>query len=116
MPMPTILIADDNTDLRMLLRMMLSDYEVFEAENGSKAVEIYKNNKPDLVLMDILMPEKDGIEATKEIMEYDPEANIIAITAYHNQGENILEAGAKLVVKKPIRKQNLLKLVRENIS
>ena len=114
--MATILIADDNEDLRKILVLMLSDYEVIEAENGKVAVEKFKQFKPKLVFMDILMPEKDGIEATREIMQIDSETTVIAITAYHSRAENILNAGAKIVVKKPFRKIKLLQLVEENLK
>ncbi len=109
-----ILIADDNSDLRMLLKLMLTGHKVLEAGNGQIALEIFKEYKPDLVLMDILMPEMDGIEATREIMRYDPKAKIIAITAYSNQAQSVLAAGARQVVAKPIRRKELLKLIREN--
>ena len=111
----TVLIADDNKDLRMLFRLMLSDYEVLEAENGIVAIDLYMKHKPELVFMDILMPEKDGIEATREILKFDSDANIIAITAYYSQAEDILNAGAKQVVKKPFRKRDLLELVAREI-
>lgn len=113
--MKKILIVDDNDDFRMLLRIMLSEYETIEAVNGSEAVDLYHQSKPDLVLMDILMPIKDGIEATKEILQSDPEANIFAITAYHDQEENILKVGARRVIKKPFRKNDFLEIVRNSL-
>lgn len=113
--MKKILVVDDNDDLRLLLRLMLSDYTVIEAKNGIEAVDFYKRDKPDLVLMDILMPGKDGIEATRDIIELYPNANIIAITAYYDHTETIIQAGAKKVIKKPVRKHDLLLIVAENI-
>ncbi|MBY9001978.1 MAG: response regulator [Candidatus Heimdallarchaeota archaeon] len=112
--MSKVLIADDNDDLRKLYVLMLSEFKVFGAINGQEAVDLYKNHRPNLVLMDILMPEKDGIEATKEILEFDPEATIIAITAYSSKTKEIIQAGAKDVVKKPIRKHDLIDLVEKN--
>lgn len=106
-----ILLADDNDDLRMLYSIMLSEFNVIQAVNGHEAVTFYKEHKPDLVLMDILMPIKDGIEATKEIIEFDPKAIIIAITAYSSKAENILLVGVKQVIKKPFRKNELIEIV-----
>ena len=71
--MPRLLIADDDDVLRDLLGMDLSkEFEVIEARNGKEAVEKYVELKPDVVLMDIVMPEMDGVQATKEILKIDP--------------------------------------------
>ncbi len=111
-----ILLADDNDELRMLYRIMLSEFTVIQAVNGNEAVAFYKKHKPDLVLMDILMPIKDGIEATKEIIEFDPKATIIAITAYSSKAENILLAGAKQVIKKPFRRIELIEIIVQELQ
>jgi len=103
-----ILIVDDNDDLRFLLAIMLAEYNILEARNGCEAVKMFKVEKPNLVLMDILMPIMDGIEATKEIIKIDPLANILAITAYASKTEIIIKAGAKEVIQKPMRKKTLL--------
>ena len=110
-----ILLADDNEDLRMLFSMMLSEFKVVQVNNGKEAVEFYKEHKPDLVLMDILMPIKDGIEATEEIIEFDPKAKIIAITAYFSKAKDIIQVGATQVVKKPIRKSELIEIVEQEL-
>ena len=78
--MSRILIVDDAAFMRMMLKDILekNGYQVIgEASNGLKAVELYKKDRPDIVTMDITMPEMDGIEALKEIMTFDPKANII---------------------------------------
>ncbi len=111
--MKKILIVDDNNDLRYLLKIMLAEYITLEARNGSEAVGMFKATKPDLVLMDILMPVMDGIDATKEIINIDPCAKILAITAYASKAETILEAGAKEVIQKPMRKKTLLKKTKK---
>ncbi|MEE9409932.1 MAG: response regulator, partial [Candidatus Heimdallarchaeota archaeon] len=67
--MSKILIVDDNDDLRTIMKIMLREFEVVEAKNGKEAIELFNESKPDLVLMDILMPVMDGIEATEIIME-----------------------------------------------
>ncbi len=111
-----VLLADDNDDLRMLFGMMLSEYKVIQAKDGEEAVAFYKEHKPDLVLMDIFMPEKDGIEATEEIIEFDPKAKIIAITAYFSKANDIIKVGASQVVRKPIKKSELIELVEEELQ
>ncbi|MHA1346449.1 MAG: response regulator [Candidatus Heimdallarchaeaceae archaeon] len=103
--METILIVDDNEDLRSLFRLMLqTHYEIVEASDGLEAISVFKEQKPALTLMDIVMPEMNGIEATREIKKISPEAKIIAITAYSTGIQDILDAGAFLVRQKPIRK------------
>jgi len=111
-----ILIVDDNDDLRGIFRLLLKDYDILEATNGVEALDQYKTNKPCIVLMDILMPEMDGIIATKKILEIDPDAQIIAITAYSAKANDILDAGALDVLKKPIRKTELINKINEYIK
>lgn len=114
--MVKILLVDDNDDLRMLYSLMLSEFTVIQAVNGHEAVTFYKKHKPDLILMDILMPIKDGIEATKEIIEFDSKAKIIAITAYHSKVREILLAGAKQAVNKPFRKKELIDIIVQELQ
>ena len=114
--MAKILLVDDNDELRLIYSIMLSEFTVIQAENGQEAVTFYKKHKPDLVLMDILMPIKDGMEATKEIIEFEPKATIIAITAYSSKASDILLAGAKQVINKPFRKNELIKIVVQELQ
>ena len=74
-----VLIADDSEFMRSLLREILEgEYEIVdEAENGVEAIELYNEYDPDLVMMDIVMPIRDGIEATDEITDTDPNAKVI---------------------------------------
>ena len=111
--MTIILIVDDNKDLRALFKLILNNFNILEAENGIEAIEHFKENKPDIILMDILMPEMDGIIATQKILEIDPNAIIVAITAYSARANEILKAGAKEVLKKPIRKKELIQKIQE---
>jgi len=95
-----VLIVDDAAFMRMMIKDILekNGYNVVgEAENGSVAVEKYKELTPDLVTMDITMPEKDGIQALKEIKEIDPSATIIMCSAMGQQAMVIdaIQAGAK---------------------
>ncbi|MFY4815615.1 response regulator, partial [Haloarcula sp. AONF1] len=78
-----VLIADDSEFMRNLLREILEgEFEIVgEAENGVEAVNMYEEHGPDLVMMDIVMPIRDGIEATTEILEENPDATVIMCTS-----------------------------------
>ena len=85
---PTVLIVDDALFMRMMIRDILSKdgFEVVgEAENGVEAVDRFKEMRPDLVTMDIVMPEMHGIEAVKQIMKIDPDAKILMCSAMGQQ-------------------------------
>ena len=107
------------------MRMMIKDilvkngYEIAaEAENGLKAVEQYQDAKPDLVLMDITMPEVDGIEAVRRIKALDPNANVIMCSAMGQQAMVIeaIQAGAKDFIVKPFQADRVLEAVRKVIG
>ena len=98
--MARILVTDDAAFMRMQLKDMVTKagYEVVgEAENGNAAVELYQKLHPDLVTMDITMPEMDGVSAVKEIRKIDPNAKIIMCSAMGQQNMVLeaIEAGAK---------------------
>ncbi|MCQ4153920.1 MAG: response regulator [Archaeoglobales archaeon] len=108
-----ILIVDDDPSIREIVKIMLKDYEVIEASNGREAVIIYKNLNPDIVLMDISMPEMDGVEATKEIMKINPKAVVIGLTAFsRTRGSELLSAGAVGIINKPFTR----KILKETIE
>jgi CheY-like chemotaxis protein len=126
-----ILVADDDEFVREVLRMMLADCdigdssegvpmhisEVIEASDGRRAVEAFMDRHPDLVLMDVVMPGMDGIEATKEIITHDPKAVVLAITAFSStKGQEMMEAGAKKVISKPVKRADLLSIIAEHMS
>jgi two-component system, cell cycle response regulator DivK len=105
----TILVAEDFDDTRALLRRVLqtSGYRVVEAVNGREAVDLVKQDCPDLILMDLNMPEMDGLEATEQIRECRElckDVVILAITAHDTYGmkEAALEAGCDGYLTKPI--------------
>lgn len=111
------MIVDDETAMREILKIMLRDYKVIEASNGKEAVELYKKEKPDLVLMDIMMPVMSGIDAVKEIKKIDPNAKIIAVTAYaSSKGEKAIEAGVYKILKKPFTRKEILKVIEDSIQ
>jgi two-component system chemotaxis response regulator CheY len=102
----TILIADDAEFMRSMLRQIIEDMGwsvAAEASDGHEAIEMYKNIKPNLVLLDITMPNLDGTEALKTILADDPEAQVVMITAL-GQKEQVLKAikaGARDFIIKP---------------
>ena len=103
-----ILIVDDAQFMRTMLKKLVEEngYEVAdEAVNGEEAVKKFKEQSPDLVTMDITMPKMDGIEATKEIVDIDPDANVIVCSAMGQKPMVVesLEAGAKDFIVKPIK-------------
>ncbi|GAB7092251.1 chemotaxis protein CheY [Halorubrum luteum] len=107
-----VLIADDSEFMRNLLREILEgEFEIVgEAENGVEAVNMYEEHGPDLVMMDIVMPIRDGIEATTEITETDPSATVIMCTSV-GQEEKMkaaIKAGAAGYITKPFQKPNVL--------
>ena len=116
-----VLICDDAAFMRMMIKDILSKngYNVAgEAENGAKAVERYAEVKPDLVLMDITMPEMDGIQALKKIKAADPGAQVIMCSAMGQQAMVIesIQAGAKDFIVKPFQADRVLEAVKKVIG
>jgi len=111
-----ILIVDDAAFMRMMIKDILSKNGftvVGEAENGVKAVEKFSDLNPDLVIMDITMPEMDGIEAVKAIKGIDASANIIMCSAMGQQAMVIesIQAGAKDFIVKPFQAERVIEAV-----
>ncbi|MGE5557389.1 MAG: response regulator [Bacillota bacterium] len=116
-----ILVVDDAAFMRMMIKDILKKggYDVVgEAEDGIKAVEKFKELKPDLITMDITMPEMDGITAVKEIRKVDPNALIIMCSAMGQQAMVIdaIQAGARDFVVKPFQPDRVLEAIRKVIS
>lgn len=116
-----ILICDDAAFMRMMIKDILTKngYNIAgEAENGQVAVDKYMEVKPDLVMMDITMPEKDGIQALKEIRAKDPGANIIMCSAMGQQAMVIesIQSGAKDFIVKPFQPDRVLEAVRKAVG
>ncbi|WP_088102084.1 response regulator [Halalkalibacter urbisdiaboli] len=110
--MAKVLITDDAAFMRMQLKDIISKlgHEVIgEADTGQVSVEKYKELKPDLVTMDITMPEMDGIEALREIKKVDPNATVIMCSAMGQQGMVVeaIQAGAKDFIVKPFTAERI---------
>jgi two-component system, chemotaxis family, chemotaxis protein CheY len=118
--MAKILVVDDAEFLRVRLTKMLDvdGYEVFQAENGLKAVATYKEIHPDVVLMDVTMPEMDGLTALKEIVGFDSKARVIMLTAL-GQESVVLEAvksGARDFIVKPFEHERVSKAITKLLA
>ena len=115
--MPKILIADDGEFLRVRTARMLAveGFGVLEAENGIKAVELFTNEKPDAVLLDLVMPEKDGVTALKEILAINPGAKVImlASTGQETMVLEAIRAGAKDYIVKPFERERAVGAIRK---
>ncbi|WDV47705.1 response regulator [Clostridiaceae bacterium M8S5] len=113
-----IMIVDDAAFMRMMIKDVLTknDFEVIgEAENGAKAIEKYNELKPDLIIMDITMPEVDGIQAVKEIKKINGDAKIIMCSAMGQQAMVIeaIQAGAKDFIVKPFQADRVIEAVKK---
>ncbi len=116
-----ILIVDDAAFMRMMIKDILTKngYNVIaEAENGIKAIDKYNETKPDLVLMDITMPEMDGLQALKKIKSVDSAAKIIMCSAMGQQAMVIdsIQSGAKDFIVKPFQAERVLEAVKKVIG
>ena len=115
-----VLVCDDEKDIVSALKiyLMADGYQVFEAYNGREALEILKNEDIHLVLMDITMPEMDGIQALKAIKAADPSATVIMCSAMGQQAMVIesIQSGAKDFIVKPFQQDRVLEAVRKVVG
>ena len=116
-----ILIVDDAAFMRMMIRDILTKngYEVVgEAQDGAQAIERFKELKPDLITMDITMPEMDGIVALKEIKKIDANAKVIMCSAMGQQAMVIdaIQAGAKDFIVKPFQADRVIEAIKKTLG
>ena len=116
-----ILIVDDAAFMRMMIKEILTKngYTVVgEASDGSQALDKYKELKPDLVTMDITMPEMDGIQALKEIRKLDNAAKVIMCSAMGQQAMVIdaIQAGARDFIVKPFQADRVIEAIRKTVG
>ena len=119
--MARVLIVDDAAFMRMMIKDILekNGYEIAgEAANGAIAVEMYNKEKPDVVTMDITMPDMDAIEAVKNIRANDPNAKIIMCSAMGQQSMvmDAIKAGAKDFIVKPFQPDRVLEAVKKVVG
>ncbi len=116
--MSRVMIADDSSSIRLVLEDILSigKHEVvYQAKDGVEAVEKYASLKPDILLLDLTMPKKDGLTVLKEIKEIDPDAKVIMLSAADSKKmvDDCLEAGAASFISKPFDFNMVLKTLKE---
>ena len=121
--MPRILVVDDESPIRGLLRQAfeMNGYDVLEASNGVEAVKIFRENDIDLVVTDIIMPDKEGLESIMDLKEIDPDVKIIAMSGGgrlepHSYLQMASKFGAKRVFQKPLSIALLVSAVKELIG
>ena len=116
-----IQISDDSILARKQLKDILKAngcINIIEAIDGNHTVETYKNEHPDIVFMDIVMPNIDGVEAVRQIISFDPNAVIIMLSSVGTRAQikAAIEAGAKDFIQKPIQKERILEVLNLNLS
>lgn len=118
--MATIMVVDDAAFMRSRCVQLLTTngYQVIEAGNGTDAVSKYKEHSPDAVLLDITMPDMDGVQALKELISLDPGAKVTMVTAMGQQAivMECLKSGAKDFVVKPFDADRVLGAVKKMIG
>lgn len=118
----TFVIVDDAIFMRTLLKKMISEVEnyaiVGEGSNGYEAIEQAKKNQPDIMTLDITMPDMDGIKAVKEILKVSPNTKILMVSAMGQQSMVIeaIKLGARDFVVKPFEKSRVLQAIKNIIS
>lgn len=119
--MRKIMIADDSAFMRTLLKKIASEndgVEVIEAEDGKQAVELHKKEKPALTLMDVVMPNVGGLEALKQIMEAEPGAKIIMVSAVGQETliKEAISLGAYDFIVKPFKEEQVQEAIKKALG
>jgi two-component system chemotaxis response regulator CheY len=115
-----VLVVDDAVVMRMMIKNILSKqgYEVVEAQSGIDAVEKYRTVRPDVVTMDMVMPDMDGISAVRQIIAEDPAAKIVMCTSMGQQQLVVeaVQAGAKSLITKPFQPPKILETIEKVLA
>jgi len=116
--MAKVLIVDDAAFMRISIKNMLTKngYDVVgEAENGLIGVEMYKELQPDIVTMDITMPEMSGLDALKEIMRIDPQSKVVMVSAMGQEAmvREAIVSGAKGFIVKPFKEEGIIAAIKK---
>jgi two-component system chemotaxis response regulator CheY len=118
--MAKVMVVDDAAFMRVRAAKLLTDlgHEVIQAENGREAVDLYASSRPDAVLLDITMPEMDGLAALKEIKQLDPGARVAMVTAMGQQAivMEAIKAGARDFVLKPFQPARVVAAIENLLS
>ena len=112
--MKKVLVVEDEVELLELYDMILSnDYRVFTTDSGRSAIKIFDTEKPDIIIVDIKLPDISGIEVTRHAKTINPKVAIIGISAYRERFKEILDAGANTVLQKPFLVKDIRKVIAE---
>ena len=116
--MSKVLIVDDAAFMRISIKNMLTKngYEIVgEAENGAMGVQMYKDLQPDIVTMDITMPEMSGLDALKEIIKADPQAKVVMVSAMGQEAmvREAIVSGAKGFIVKPFKEEGIIAAMKK---
>lgn len=118
--MAKILVTDDAAFMRMVIKNALNGtgHEIIEANNGKEMLDKYKEHRPDVVTLDITMPEMDGLEALKELMKIDREAKVIMCTAMGQQTMvlDAIQNGARDFIVKPFSNDKVLDSINKALA
>ena len=117
----TVMLCDDSPLVRKKLAEMLTRIgisKIIHTEDGEQAINEYKEKKPDLVFMDIVMPKKTGIEALREIRAFDSEAKVVMASTVGTQGNLIaaIKEGAFEFLQKPVKEEDVLKIINRMLK
>jgi len=119
MAKPTILVCDDEPGIRAAIRLVLErDYELVFAGDGEEALELLNKRQADLILLDIKLPKKDGLEVLRELTARQPVPRVLMLTAYQSMelAQRATQAGALDYVTKPFERQALLNAVERALD
>ena len=122
LPQQTILLVEDFDDTRLMMKLWLmkKGYRVIEAENGEQAIELAQSEQPDLIIMDMMMPGVGGLDATRQIREYQSlrQTPIVAVSAYgaNEYRAKALDAGCTEYVSTPFEPDELGKLIERLLA
>jgi len=116
--MVKILIVDDSMFMRRILINILNKAgfnDIIEAENGKEAIQKFKREKPDLVLLDIVMKDEYGTDVLKDIMKIDPNAKVVMISSVGQEAiiKEILESGASDFIVKPFKEEQIISVIKK---
>jgi len=121
--MKKILIIDDEAPVRRVLKKLFerNNYDILEANNGNKGIKLFKEQHPDLIISDLIMPEKEGLETIQELKKLDPDAKIIAISGGgKGDADTYLDlasmVGAVRTFNKPVDNEILLSTIKELLA